>query len=284
MSNQQSVSSRNIPLPIKREVRRRCGFGCVVCGVPLYEYEHLLGWANVRRHVAKEITLLCDKHHREKTSGLLPLISVTEANSDPFNLRSGASAPYDLHYFGNTCVTDIGSNIFSFEHFGQAITSPICIDGNRLVAFTLDDGHLFLNLLLFDEFNSLILHISDNQLLYSASPWDIELIGQTLIVRDAPRKILIEIRFDVPNRIVISRGRFQCNGVEIVVSPDEVVVTNINLSVSSSFFANCSGGVVIGPSGPSAGIAIRIADVPRNFEDTAQIRHWAGEFNLAAGG
>jgi hypothetical protein len=58
--------SRNIPFPIKRKIRQRCGFGCVICGLPLYEYEHLLGFAKVKRHVEKEITLLCDQHHREK--------------------------------------------------------------------------------------------------------------------------------------------------------------------------------------------------------------------------
>jgi hypothetical protein len=31
-------SSRDIPLPIEREVRKRCGFGCVVCGLPLHTY------------------------------------------------------------------------------------------------------------------------------------------------------------------------------------------------------------------------------------------------------
>jgi hypothetical protein len=91
MSIQTSISSRNIPLSIQHEVRRRCGYGCVICGIPLYEYEHMLGWANVQRHVAEEITLLCDQHHRESTGGLLPIEAVREANSNPFNLRAGVS-------------------------------------------------------------------------------------------------------------------------------------------------------------------------------------------------
>jgi hypothetical protein len=90
-------TSRNIPLPVQREVRQRCGFGCVICGLPLYEYEHLLGWANVHRHLSEEITLLCDQHHKEKTNGLLPIEDVMEANRSPYNLRDGVSKPYDLH-------------------------------------------------------------------------------------------------------------------------------------------------------------------------------------------
>ena len=75
----EKPSSRNIPLPIQRDVRRRCGFGCVLCGLPLYEYDHMLGWAQAQEHAANEITLLCDQHHREKTNGLLPSGAVRAA-------------------------------------------------------------------------------------------------------------------------------------------------------------------------------------------------------------
>lgn len=98
MSEVEQCNSRNIPLPIQREVRQRCGFGCVICGLPLYEYEHMEEWAIVKRHVADEITLLCDQHHREKTGGLLPVEVVRAANKSPFNLKEGNSKPYNLHF------------------------------------------------------------------------------------------------------------------------------------------------------------------------------------------
>jgi len=49
--------SRNISLPIQREVRQRCGFGYVICGFPLYGYDHLKDWANFKEHIANDITL-----------------------------------------------------------------------------------------------------------------------------------------------------------------------------------------------------------------------------------
>ena len=100
MAEASTPGPRDIPEPIKRQVRQRCGFGCVVCGLPLFEFEHLKGWANVQRHVAEEITLLCDRHHREKTSGLLPIADIEAADASPFNFRTGVSAPYDLHFRG----------------------------------------------------------------------------------------------------------------------------------------------------------------------------------------
>ena len=95
-------NNRNIPRPIQREVRQRCGFGCVICGFPLYEYDHLKDWANVKEHIANDIILLCDRHHREVTSGLLPRRKVIEANKIPYNFKTGKSKPYVLHYEGNS--------------------------------------------------------------------------------------------------------------------------------------------------------------------------------------
>ena len=115
MTGQTQPNSRNIPLPTKRDIRRRCGFGCVFCGIPLYEYDHMLGWANTHTHVSEEITLLCDQHHREKTAGLLPIEVVREADANPFNLRSGSSKPYDLHFSGDSCEAILGSNTLTFQ-------------------------------------------------------------------------------------------------------------------------------------------------------------------------
>lgn len=50
MVEKKNINSRNIPLSIQRKVRQRCGFGCVICGMPLYEYEHMAEWAQVKRH------------------------------------------------------------------------------------------------------------------------------------------------------------------------------------------------------------------------------------------
>ncbi len=139
--------SRNIPLPIQREVRQRCGFGCVICGLPLYQYDHVKGWANVRQHITTDIITLCDKHHREATSGLLPRDKVIEANKSPYNLQTGRSGPYALHFEGNSCEIHMGSNSFITKTDGRPVESiPLTVDGTPLIGFRLEDGHLLLYL------------------------------------------------------------------------------------------------------------------------------------------
>lgn len=267
----EPCNSRNIPLPIQREVRQRCGFGCVMCGLPLYEYEHMAEWAVVKRHVAEEITLLCDQHHREKTGGLLPTQAVVAANANPFNLRGGSSKPYDLHFSGNEAIVNIGSNYFTCQDEGYGTTFiPLMVDSIPLIAFIIADGHLLLNLVIFDEFNVPVLHIKNNQLLYSTIPWDIELVGTRLTIREAKRKILLEIQFSPPNKISITKGRLLKNGIEILVRPDSVLVTNNNIFISNNSSVNCPQGIVLGYNPQQKNCMMNIKNIPRYLGDRSE--------------
>jgi hypothetical protein len=269
--------SRDSPLPIQREVRQRCGFGCVICGLPLYEYEHMLGFADVQRHVAEEITLLCDQHHREKTNGLLPVEVVKEANANPYNLREGVSKPYDLHYAGRECEAIIGSNRFTTADTGYGtIMVPVSVDDTPLLGFILADGHLLLNLNLFDEYNNVVLRIVNNRLVYHPEPWDVQLVGRRLIVREAHRKILVDISFEVPNRIVVNRGRFLRNGVEVLVNPDSIVI-NGQGRISGCSAINCPGGIIVGPHQQQLGGFLAIRNVPRYLGDRSAFERWVAE-------
>ncbi|MGF1619004.1 MAG: hypothetical protein ACFCUR_00140 [Rhodomicrobiaceae bacterium] len=237
MNQPYACSSRNIPLPIKREVRQRCGFGCVVCDLPLYEYEHMEEWAVVQRHVSDEITLLCNQHHGEKTRGLLPKKEVKRANANPYNLREGVSKPYALHFSGDEATVEIGGNRFTTGNNGRPFSMlPLVIDNTPIIAFSMEGNHLFLTLQVFDSFNRLLLQIIENQLVYSIIPWDIELVARNLKLREAHREILIEIEFLPPNKISVNRGRFLLNGVELLVRNNRVLLVN-----NANIISGCEG-------------------------------------------
>lgn len=268
MSAEVECNSRNIPLPVQREVRQRCGFGCVICGMPLFEFEHMEGWAAVQRHVADEITLLCDQHHREKTGGLLPKGAVTEANANPYNLREGVSRPYSLHFSGKQAQVIIGANSFTCEDQGYGtIMVPISVDGDPLLGLILGDGHLLLNLAVFDEYNVPVLRIKNNQLYYTTIPWDIQLVGTTLTIREAHRKILLEMEFEPPNKVTINRGRFLRNGVEVLVRPNNILITNNSLYIRDCHARNCYGGLFLGPHERQMPGLMAIGNIPRYLGD-----------------
>jgi hypothetical protein len=275
---------RDIPLPVQRAVRQRCGFGCVICGLPLYEYEHMLGYENVKQqgrdpHVAGEITLLCDQHHRERTSGLLPVVAVMAADKDPFNLREGVSKPYSLHYSGGSMKTVIGGNVFAVNDHGYGTWScVIVVDGIPMIGYVLADGHILLTVNFFDEYNRRVLRIDNNRLVYSVSPWDIQLVGRNLVIRERSRMIFLDVTFEVPNCLIINRGRLLCNGVEILIKPEHILITNNAALFSGVTVNNLNFGLVIGDLPPGSGAAMLKADIPRySSVDRAEALRWAKE-------
>lgn len=217
----------DIPDPMMREIRQRCGFGCVICGLPLYEYEHMKGWTKAKRHVASEITLLCDKHHREKTNGLLPISKVREANQKPFNKQTGVCHPYDLHYDGTSCQLFIGNNDFVRNNLSEGTELvALTIDRNPMLAFSFEQGHLFLTMQVYDDNGQRVLWIEKNELRYSTTPWDIHLEGKTLTVREGKGHFLTEIVFKPPSAVQVRRGRFTYNGLEVLVRPNCLCYVN----------------------------------------------------------
>lgn len=266
MQNLLTEPSRNIPSSIQREVRQRCGFGCVICGVPIYDYEHMNEWALVKEHVAEDITLLCPQHHRERTSGRLPIEIVKEYNKNPYNSRKGQSSSMPLFYQGDSCEFLIGGNNFIMDSHGESPTQmiPIMVDGIPLFSFILDDGHLLLDANIFDENNELVFVIRKNQLLYSTELWDIQFVGKTLTIREKMRKILLNIIFDTPNKVIIDKARLLCNGVELLIKKDQLLVNNQTSIFERCTFENCQGGIVIGSEPQiSMSVGIRMSGINR---------------------
>lgn len=134
-----------IPATIKRAVGQRCAFGCVICGLPLYEYDHLIPYSEVEEHHPGNIVLLCDRHHAEKTKGLLPMQAITAVSKAPANARAGVSAAYSLHYSEQACEARIGSNVYVWPVLRDGMmTGPLIVDDTPVVMFRMEDGHLLL--------------------------------------------------------------------------------------------------------------------------------------------
>jgi trigger factor len=100
----------------------------------------------------------------------------------------------------------------------------IAIDRKPLLAFTFEQGHLLLTLRVYDDESQQVLWIEQNELRYSTSPWDIQLVGCRPSIRERARKFLIDLVFGPPIRIDVRRGRFRLN--ELLVQPDLLCYAN----------------------------------------------------------
>jgi trigger factor len=249
----------------------------VICGRPIYEYDHIWGWAKVKRHIASEITLLCDNHHREKTARFLPNQKVIEANERPFNIVNGVTAPHALHYSGSSFMLALGTSKFWGVDQGSGVACDVLrIDGEPLLGVRLEDGHFLLNLCVRDSKGDLVLLIEDNELLLNVRSWDIEIVGAQITIREGKGNILFDIIFRTPSNVVVVRGRFLHNGVELLVAPKWWALLNERWLSQGSVISDCSVGLSVGhdPAPPGL-IGISFPQVRREGWDRESAVRWA---------
>lgn len=223
--------SRNIPRAIKREIRQRCGFGCVVCGIPLYDYDHIEQFSEVNEHKAENLTLLCSMHHREKTNGLLSISQVREANLAPYNVVKGVSSPYRLNMEGSNFELTMGKCKLMIDNLNPQndFIIPFLIDNHKLISFEIIDGRLFFNLVILNNDGELLLKVEENEMIYNSEQWDVEFVGTRMKLREGSRKIVLDMEFKIPNQVLIHYGEFYYKNHQIIVSKEGFMTSNLQL-------------------------------------------------------
>lgn len=251
-------SNRKIPEGIKREVRKRCGFGCVICGIPIYEYDHIEEWSKVQKHEADNITLLCDLHHKEKTNRLLSKSQVLKANSNPFNIINNLSNPHKLNYDSEDFSIYFGDMRFRIENLNSKkdFLIPLLVDNKKLISFDIEDEQLFLNVALKNDQNEMLLRIENNELAYSSENWDVEFIANRLKVRRKLGEIIFDVEFLIPNSIKIHKAEFFFNNRRILVDTNGIKMNGF--SFKGREVVNFRIGVAIGEFDEKTSCAIRL--------------------------
>lgn len=215
--------SRHIPSPVMREVRQRCGFGCVVCGNAIYDFEHFdPDFKDATAHVASGITLLCPTCNQKKARGWLPVEKVTLANASPFCLTKGfASEVFD---FLPGPINFIAGSV-GLVNLGCALM----IKGIPVVSFSPPETPgepVRMSANLTDESGRPLLLILDNKWSVPNENWDVECSGGHLKVRSAPRDILLHIHFQPPHTITIVRARLWYKGDRADIGDDGIQITH----------------------------------------------------------
>ncbi|WP_152627488.1 hypothetical protein [Streptacidiphilus melanogenes] len=206
-----------IKAEMQRQVRQWCGFGCVICGCPLYIYEHMVEYAENPVHERENLTLLCPLHELEKTKGLLSRTDVQAANREPFNRSRGVTDPYGLHFSGGRCEMLLGGNRFLSE--GRRLV-PMLVNNQEPIAFDFNnDGHLELNASIPDRSGEVALLIVANEIVLATTAWDITFIGTRLTLRHGPGDFQFEASFQVPDRIDITRLDMRYGDTHVWVDP-----------------------------------------------------------------
>ncbi|MCX6680634.1 MAG: hypothetical protein NTX42_09775 [Methanothrix sp.] len=239
--------SRDIPEPTKRDIRKRCGFGCVKCGFAYYQYHHFdPPFEEAKSHDPRGITLLCGRCHDLEKGGLLSQDSVRVCNKNPICLTNGFSFfPLDLGT--KTPEVILGTNMF--------INNPIIIEGYGLPLLEIEapeeSGTPFrISAVFQNKLGKEIARIVQNEWHGVQTNWDIQINGPKIIIRHALRSIDLEINIESPNRLIIERINMFYRGWQLNSTKDELEVYYPDgsrwFTARNALFCGNSHGIVFG--------------------------------------
>jgi hypothetical protein len=123
--------SRYIPAHVKREIRRRSRFGCVICRRGFYEYEHIdPPFEQAEKYDPDRMCCLCGSCHKGVTlrqiSKEFVFAAYRRIASTPINRVQPPSGPLDFHT--GTAELSIGRLLYS-----PAVQTVLRYDGDDVI-------------------------------------------------------------------------------------------------------------------------------------------------------
>ncbi|MFZ6686621.1 hypothetical protein ACO0K0_02600 [Undibacterium sp. SXout11W] len=202
--------SRRIPDPIAREIRQRCGFGCVICGLAFYDYEHFdPDFAEATEHNPAGMTLLCSQCNQKRARGRLSAETVARHNADPKCKQQGYSS--ELFDFGLESMTVNFAGV-SFTD----CTHLIVVNGSPILSVKppAETGQPFrLSGQFTDSKGRVTLKIQDNEFSVGSNNWDVDCEGPRITIRRGLGDISLVLKMNPPNELIIERLEMQSQGV-----------------------------------------------------------------------
>lgn len=204
---------RYIPEDVRRQVRKECGFGCVICGLALVEYHHIVPFTEIKVHDPKNIVLLCGSCHGHVTSGVWSNERVIAARKAPMTFQRGFAKdafdfkpPFDL-FVGDSCIRDV--NCIVRKRTGEewfTINPPEMLTAPPRISAKF-----------FGPTGSADLEIDQNEWRCSTVVWDLKVSGPVIEVRNGIHKTMLRLRARPPHGLEIQRLRMIFNDTGIVI-------------------------------------------------------------------
>lgn len=208
---------RAIPADVRREVRKNCGFGCVICGLGIVQYEHV----DPEYHLAKEhdptkIALLCPQCHAKITTKHWSKARVKLAMKNPVCKQVNYSKE----------VFDFCEGHPQLRFGGILLKNcPIPIEVAGYPLFSVkppeQEGEPFrLSGTFTDSTGEISLIVKDNEWMAKSSSWDVEVTGGRIIIREGPRNIHLVLKAEPPHALVVEKLDMRLGGLHFLANGD----------------------------------------------------------------
>lgn len=218
--------SRYIPEDIRREVRARSKFGCVVCRCAVYQYEHIDPEFNeAKEHDPDCMCLLCGHCHDKVTRGLLSKKTVKE-RYDFVRVSDAVKRPFDgLDLSSSKLTVVLGSCIFHGANTLIKLDRKIALaiePPEEGAAFPILSGYFT------DDSGNELLRIDRNIWYGPSTAWDVEVKGRVILVRPQPSVVALKLRLDPPSCIIVEHLDMRIGGSHLMLRNDFLAVGRIS--------------------------------------------------------
>src|SRR5205085_1846209 len=130
---------------------------CCVCGLPIYQYHHIVPYHKDDPYPVAEMMILCPLHHDQATKGAMPDTQQWDYKGTPFNISHG-NVEGQLVVNQDYCAIRTGGVLIVGDG------TFIAISGERLLELTASvAGHLLLSVTAYDRANQLLARIEQNE-------------------------------------------------------------------------------------------------------------------------
>ncbi|WP_094284763.1 HNH endonuclease [Klebsiella variicola] len=196
-----------IPESIKREVRKQCGFGCAICGMPFFQYDHVEEYSEVKEHTSENIVLLCPNHHSAKTTKKLSKERIIEAKSSPFNTNKLHTTSFKIEP-SKEILTILGSNILTgWRPEEMNDYNLIWVNGVSYFTIHCEDGWLTTSIIVTDSSGNMLLSVQRGELIVSTDAWDYIYEGENIKIRAGLGEILLDLNLS-DKKVEVIQGTF----------------------------------------------------------------------------
>lgn len=234
--------SRNIPEAIKRQVREKCNFGCIICGHLFYEYDHKIPLSIVNCHDVENIILLCPNHHAEKTRGLLPKEKIDKYTKNPIAFENPELLKANLSFGAVMPSVTLATNVFYSSN--PELFVPIALQDTSPFIINRESNNILLSFVSYDESGKEVIKIIKNELQVFPDAGDIKIIGTQITIRSALNKILLKLSFDHENNnINLMKCIFSNKFSKIELTGEKLHITNNNFNFSGCTFDGAEIGI-----------------------------------------
>lgn len=230
--------NRYIPEEVKEFVRKRDRFGCVICGDPVIEFDHVdPPFAEAQSHDKDAIASLCSNCHSRKDKGFISIDNIKKAMSNPANYNRNyinyrvlrGAHLYPRIILGRNEFVEVGSVIDLFGLF------KIGFSKNRNFS---DRFHIDMRVVDFDLRD--ILRIDKDEIVFKSDITDFVIKGNSISISDD--RIIFELLFSLEfnGTISINKLFYRFGPINYLISDNKYLyfVNGYNVFVFDKFFVS----------------------------------------------